>query len=243
MRFMMMIILLFGVAMAATAGDDSGGRGDILVQKVQGDVMVRHGVMEGWAHVAVGDVLRPDDSMKTGKKGSAVLSVQARIGDIIKPKNISLPPEVIVDMSDIRELSQEELMLKLTMERVRASSYQWRNEEMQIPNASVVHGQNQSQAVPPGENDMQTGEFLLNGTHVLFDNGFYSTCALKIMELFRFYPPLRSRFENKLMMGDALAKAHMRSEALTQYSEILQGEGLSPQQQTIVHGRISQLKK
>lgn len=243
MRFVMMFILLLGVAMAATAGDDSGGRGGIRVQRVRGDVMVRHGVMEGWAHVAVGDVLRPDDSMKTGKKGSAVLSVQAKTGDTLTPKNIALPPEVIVDMSDIRELSQEELMLKLTMERVRASSYQWRNEEMQIPNASVVHGQNQSQALAPGENDMQTGEFLLNGTHVLFDNGFYSTCALKIMELSRFYPLLGSRFENRLMMGDALAKADLRSEALTHYAELSRADGLSPQQQGVVNGRIAQLKK
>lgn len=146
-------------------------------------------------------------------------------------------------MSDIRELSQEELMLKLTMEKVRASSYQWRNDEMQIPNASVVHGQNQSQTASPGENDPQTGEFLLNGTRVLFDNGFYSTCALKVMELFRLYPAFGSRFENRLMVADALAKADLRSEALTQYSELARFDGLSSHQRAVVQGRMSQLRK
>jgi len=31
-------------------------------------------------------------------------------------------------------------MLKLTMEKVRASSYKWKEEELRIPDAAVVHG-------------------------------------------------------------------------------------------------------
>jgi hypothetical protein len=105
---------------------------EIKVQRLQGDVAVRHGVTEAWTTVAVGDVLRPDDTMKTGKKGSAVLVVPLKSAGSMK--HIALPPEVIVDLSDVRELSQEELMLKLTMERVRASSYQWKADELHIPN-------------------------------------------------------------------------------------------------------------
>jgi len=243
MRFVMTVILLFGAAMAARAGNDSARQDNIVIEKLQGDVTVRHGVTEGWTQVAVGDVLRPDDSMKTGKKGTALLLVQKGTGDTMKSRKLTLPSEVILDISDVRELSQEELMLKLTMEKVRASSYEWKRDEMRIPNASVVHGQDQSRSALPGENDLQTGEFLLNGTHVLFDNGFYSTCALKVMELFRLYPPLGLKFENRLMMADALAKANLRSEALTHYAELSRADGLSPQQQGVVNGRITQLKK
>lgn len=243
MRVVMIVLLVAGMVTLAVAGDEPARGNTIVIQKLQGDVTVRHGVMEGWTQVARGDVLRPDDSMKTGKKGTAILLVQMTGGEEPTTKKISLPPEVIVDMSDIRELSQEELMLKLTMEKVRASSYQWRNDELRIPNTSVIHGQNQSQATLPGENDQQTGEFLLNGTRVLFENGFYSTCVLKVMELFRLYPILGAKFENRLMMADALAKAELRSEALTQYSELSQTNGLSAQQQGLVHGRIAQLRK
>jgi hypothetical protein len=243
MKITLSFVLLCCMATFAAAGDDASRQDHIVLQKLQGDVTVRHGVMEAWTHVAAGDVLRPDDSMKIGKKGAALLVVQMTKGETTTTKKISLPAEVIVDISDIRELTQEELMLKLTMEKVRASSYQWRNDEMQMPNTSVVHGQNQSQTVSPGENDPQTGDLFLNGTRVLFDNGFYSTCALKVMELFRLYPPLAMKFENRLMMADALGKAGLRSEALAQYSELAHFDGLSAQQQAAVNGRVAQLKK
>jgi hypothetical protein len=121
---------------------------------MQGDVSVRQGVTEVWTRAAVGDVLRPDDTMKTGPKGSAVLIVSMGNGTF---KRITLPPEVIVDMSDIRELSQDELMLKLTMEKVRSSPYEWKNEDLQVPNAAVIHGTDKSAGSAALENDPAVG--------------------------------------------------------------------------------------
>jgi len=231
------------VVACASAGDDTGARGQIAVRKLRGDVTVRHGVTEVWTTVAAGDVLRPDDSMKTGKKGSAVLLVSQSKDGTPGVRTISLPPEVIVDVSDIRDLTQEELMLKLTMEKVRASSYHWRNEELQIPNASVVHGQNEDTGGMPGENDPHVGVMQLNGARVLFNSGYYSTCALRTMGLFRLYPKLGLIFDNRLMMADALAKANLRSEALNEYSELLNSGTLSPDQSAILHERMQALKE
>jgi hypothetical protein len=214
---------------------------DIVVQRLQGEVAVRHGVTEVWTNVAVGDVLRPDDTMKTGKKGTAVLT--APVGNTGSVKRITLPPEVIVDLSDVRELTQEELMLKLTMERVRASSYQWKSDELHIPNAAVVHGENRSGGAPLADNDPQSGILQWNGARVLFDNGFYSTCALKAMELFRLYPSVGAKLENHLMAAEALEKACLRGEALSEYTAMLQMEGVSAAQQALVKEKIAALRK
>jgi hypothetical protein len=214
---------------------------DIVVQRLQGEVAVRHGVTEVWTNVAVGDVLRPDDTMKTGKKGTAVLT--APVGSTGSVKRITLPPEVIVDLSDVRELTQEELMLKLTMERVRASSYQWKSDELHIPNAAVVHGEDRSGGAPLADNDPQSGMLQWNGARVLFDNGFYSTCALKAMELFRLYPSVGAKLENHLMAAEALEKASLRGEALSEYTAMLQMEGVSAAQQATVKERIAALKQ
>ena len=214
---------------------------EIKVQRLQGDVAVRHGVTETWTTIAVGDVLRPDDTMKTGKKGSAVLAVPLTSSGSMK--RIALPPEVIVDMSDVRELSQEELMLKLTMERVRSSSYQWKNDELHIPNAAVVHGADRSGGAPLTDNDPQSGLLQWNGARVLYDNGFYSTCALKAIELFRLYPSVGAKVENHIVAADALERANLRGEALSEYTGILQMEGISPAQQSVVKERIAALKK
>src|SRR5512136_280919 len=144
--------------------------GNITVQKIQGDVKVRRGVTEVWNTVASGDILRPNDTMRTGPDGSAIIVVHP--GESGTPKRLTLPAQVIVDMSDIRDLTQEELMLKLTMEKVRASSQEWKNGELRIPNAAVVHGEDRSTRNSAVENDGRVGQMLLNGARVLFENGF-----------------------------------------------------------------------
>lgn len=229
------LVFLCSVALATASV-----AGEIVVQKLQGDVSVRQGVTEVWNKIAEGDVLRPDDTMKTGAKGSAVLLVGRESGET---KRIKLPPEVIVDMSDIRDLTQEELMLKLTMEKVRSSSYQWKNDELHIPNATVVHGASAAPAAPPAQNDPAVGVFQLNGTRVLFENGFYSTCALKSMEVFRLYPALGQIFENRLLVAEALEKARLRGEALNEYGQLLTLEALTEDQQNLVKIRMAELRR
>ena len=231
-----LIAAVLFLAMRASAGE-------IIVQKMQGEVSVRHGVTEVWVKAAPGDVLRPDDTMKTGKKGSAVIFLQASAGGAGTSRTVILPGDVIVDMSDVRDLTQEELMLKLTMEKVRASSYQWKSDDLQIPNAAVVHGDDKSSAQPMRESDPATGVLELNGAHVLFENGFYATCALKGMEVFRLYPGLGREFRSRIMVAEALEKADLRGEAVNEYAAISKLDALTPDQQTLVHARIEALRK
>jgi len=231
----MLLLVLFSLA-------SRGFSEEILVQKIHGDVSVRHGVTETWMKLRVGDVLRPDDTMKTGKKASAI--IVTRSGDQNREeKKIMLPEEVMLDLSDIRDLSQEELMLKLTMEKVRASASEWKNTEMNVPNTPrVTHGPDKSPSTPLESDDLQVGMFQWNGTRVLYENGFYPTCALKAMEVFRRYPLLKERFENRLLVAEALEKANLRGEALNEYVG-LSSDQLTPDQQDVVRSRIAQLKK
>jgi len=215
---------------------------DIVVQKVQGDVSVRHGVTDVWTKVKAGDILRPDDTMKTGKRASAVLVAPSQSNDATATKRITFPSEVMVDMSDVRDLSQEELMLKLTMEKVRSAPSEWKNKEFKIPNAAVLHGE------PPAtsalnENDIQTGVLQLNGTRVLFDNGFYSTSALRGMDVLRRYPSLADNFEHRFMIAQALEKANLRGEALSEYVGLSLSESVTSNQKEILQTRITQLRK
>lgn len=229
MKNIVSILLMIGMTLAAQSED-------IVLRKSNGDVFVRHGVTETWTKVAIGDVLKPDDTMKTGKRGSALLVVNGS-------KRMTLPAEVIVDVSDIRNLSQEELMLKLTMQKVRSSSYEWKNDQMNVPNAAVVHGADRTPPVPLTENGLEIGRLEWNGTKVLFDNGYYSTSALKAMDVLRRYPSLGDKFENRLLVAQALEKANLRGEALSEYVSISQSEKLTAGQRETVAERIAQLRK
>jgi len=233
MKRMMAFAVLFAVLQARA--------GDVVVRKVQGEVTVRHGVTETWTAVAAGDVLRPDDTMRTGKKGGAVIVTSPAGVKGTPQKTIAVPAEVVVDILDIRDLSQEELMLKLTMEKVRASSYQWKNDELHIPNAGAVHGADRSPdaAVLP---DASMGVFQMNGARLLFNNGFYATCALKGLEVLRHYPGLAAGFDNHFLVAQALEKANLKGEALNEYGALSARDGLSAEQRALVRSKIDRLQ-
>ena len=133
-------------------------------------------------------------------------------------------------------------MLKLTMEKVRASSYEWKSNEMNLPNATIVHGY---PPPPPKltENELEIGRLEWNGTKVLYNNGYYSTSALKAMNVLRRYPPLGDKFENRLLVAQALEKASLRGEALSEYVSISQSDKLTAEQREVVAARIAQLRK
>jgi len=232
--------ILVAVALCLVA---NAWAGQIVIEKISGDVSVRHGVTEVWTQVAPGDILRPDDTMKTGKKGHAILVATSGADASGAQKRIDLPGDVIVDMSDIRDLSQEELMLKLTMEKVRASSYQWKQDDLRIPNAPVIHGEDKGSAPALQANSITTGVMELNGARVLFNNGFFATCALKGMEVFREFPPLAGEFHNRLLVAESLEKANLRGEALSEYGTIASLASLTPEQSVLVRNRMAALRK
>lgn len=221
------LTLMFFVVVSAHAGE-------IVLQKIHGEVFVRHGVTESWISAKQGDSLSPDATIKVGTKGSAVL--------IARNKQVTLPPEVIIDMSDVRDLSQEELMLKLTMQKVRSSSYQWKRNELNAPNITPVHGSDKSMETSLVENDTTEGALLLNGTKTLFNNGFYSTCALKTLEVLRRFPLLGSRFEYRWLAAEALERSSIKGEALTEYIALSNTKLLTQEQKSKVSAKIEQLK-
>jgi hypothetical protein len=215
--------------------------GSITVQKMNGDVSVRHGVTEVWTTVATGDALRPNDTMRTGKSGSATLIVQETPDGAIR--RLALPPDVIVDISDVRELTQEELTLKLTMQKVRATPQQLRNDGPQISDAAVVHGTDQNHPTSVAENDPLIGRSLLNGTKVLLDNGFYATGVLRTLEVFRMFPALAGIVDNRIALAGAMEKANLKGEAMAEYGAIRRLEGLSASQAAVVTGKLEALRK
>lgn len=232
---------LTAVFLAVICGCATARAGSITVQKMNGDVSVRHGVTEVWTTVAIGDALRPNDTMRTGKHGSATLTVQEGTAGTIR--RLTLPPEVIVDMSDVRELTREELMLKLTMQKVRATPQQIRHDGPQISEAAVVHGTDQNHATAVAENDPQIGRSLLNGTKVLLENGFYATGVLRTLEVFRMFPGLAAVVDNRIALAAAMEKANLRGEAVAEYGAIRRLEGLSASQAALVEGRMEVLRK
>ncbi|TLY33621.1 MAG: hypothetical protein E6K56_00570 [Ignavibacteria bacterium] len=209
-------------------------RADIKVTAVKGSVYVRHNVQEQWVSVSPGDLLKPDDSMKSGRKSSATVLIDDKTAVI-------MPEQAIIDMADLRTLTKEELLLKLAMERIRSVPDKSGDDELSIPRTTTIHGSNMDQHAAAGAVDPEMGTMRMKGTEVLFGNGFYETGILKAKELFRLYPDLSSRINDRLMVAKALEALRLKGEAMEEYIQLGKAQ-LTDEQRTAVTKRLELLK-
>ncbi|MBI3194250.1 MAG: hypothetical protein HYZ34_07280 [Ignavibacteriae bacterium] len=204
------------------------------VTALKGEVFIRHGAAEEWQKVAVSDVLKPDDSMKLEKHSSATIILE-------DGKKIVVPEQVIVDVSDLRDLTQDEFLLKLAMEQVRSIPLPEKEQKINIPQTTTVHGSSKGMSEKLLING-EVGVLQLNGTKVLFENGYDETGILKTKQVFRLYPALVKQFETRMMVAGAFENMNLKRDALSEYRSLL-NEPLLPQQRTQLEQKIEQLKK
>jgi hypothetical protein len=222
-----MLVLVVAATFAA--------RADVKVVSVHGDVKVRRGAEEQWRAVTPGEIVKPEDSMMSGRGATAVLSIDGA-------SKVALPEMVIVDCADLRSLTQEELLLKLAMEGIRALPQQKKDVNPSIPRTTTVHGEKRDggRPVPPG--GIQGYALQLNGTKVLHQHGYYATMVLRAKEVLRLAPQLKKRTDVRLMVADSFERMSLASEALTEY-RALSKEKLSDGDRALVERKIEELRK
>jgi hypothetical protein len=207
--------------------------GDFVVKTVKGSVEVRKGVTEEWKKAKVGDLLKPEDSMRTGPGSSATIEADKR--------KLMVPEMAILDISDVRQLSQEDFLLKLAMQNILAVPPRERD-ELSIPSATVLHGDNASKTNVASYPDTKVGEMELHGARVLFDNSYFATSILKSKETLRTHPELKSNFDARLTVATAFEKMKLTKEAVTEYS-LLAKESLPSPQAKKVQVALERLKQ
>ena len=208
---------------------------EIRIVSAEGDIKIRRGAREDWQPAAAGDIVKPEDSMRSGRGSSVVLSVDG-------VKMLALPEMVIVDCSDLRTLTQEDLLLKLAMEGIRSLPEQKRDGSLTVPRTTTVHGTRSEPAEARRTRSKEGYVYLLNGTKVLHRHGFYATMVLRAKEVFRLAPDLHKRYDVRLMMANAFEKMNLSGEALEEYQG-LSKEALSLRERAVVEGKIAELKK
>lgn len=221
------LILMLGFAINIFA--------DIKLSSVKGDVKVRRGVSEQWQQIKTGDILNLEDAIFIGSKSAAAVSVDGQ-------KKITLPEKTIVEMSDLRYLSKEELLLKLAMERIIAVPQQDRRDELMPAQTTVIHGEKKQETSAAVKPTVENALKMLNGAKLLFENNFYGTCALRVREVLRIHPTIETGIEYKLLTANSFEKAELFDEALSEYVSI-QTENLSVKQRQTIQQNIERLKK
>ena len=208
---------------------------DIKVIEVNGTVSVRHGVSENWNPVAVGDVLKPEDTIELVKRSSVVLLVDG-------VKKIIFPEDMMIEISDLRMLSQEDVLLKLAMEKVRSVPQKDNRNQPDIPRMTTVYGTNKEFKTYGPEISRDAGLKQLKGTKVLFEHGYFGTCVIRTKGITRLFPGLPTAIEARLRAANALEKIDLRLEALEEYINIGKDD-LTPEQKSFVDSKINELRE
>ncbi len=211
----------------------------IRIGSMQGDVTVRHGAAEEWVAVAVGDVLRPEDSVRMGEGSSATITIDDGAGE---RRKVGLPPNVIVDIADLREMTRSDLLMKLAMEDVRSAPKKPSGGGGEMQKTTTTRAGDRDAGPAKQASAGSLNELRLNGARVLHDNGFYGPCVLRSREILRIEPGLNGRVDSRLLMADALEKMDLGTEAYGVYRS-LAAEKLSADEQKLVEGKLLELRE
>lgn len=225
-------IILLAIAVAAIS---VSALADVKIITVKGDVTVRRGMSEQWQKVARGDVLKPEDSIQLLKNSSATILID----DV---KTLTIPEQVILDVADLREMSQEELLLRLAMETIRSLPVKKSDDNLEIPTTTTIHGKNSASETEIEKNVPADGKLRLNGVKVLYQNKYYAGCIVRAKEIFRVFPALAKNFEVRLLVAEALEAMKLNGEALEEYYSLLK-ENLPPPHKAKVEAKVETLKK
>lgn len=227
MRAIRMLLLLMALPVLACA--------HIRVAEVSGDVYVRHGVEEQWTKVATNEILKPEDSIRSGRRSGATLVLD-------DGRALALPESTIIDLSDLRTMTRGELMLKLAMEGIRSLPATRRTDDFLLPMTTAMHGARREEPaahIPPAN---ESRILQLNGVGVLHENGFYATCILKAKQIMRLDTAAARRADIRIMIADSFEQMGLRSEALGEYNGLTR-DSLDATARVLVERRIALLSR
>ena len=200
-------IFIIGLALGLTA---SALGQTVTVKSVRGDVRVRRGLAETWTPVRTGDLLRAVDTIRSGEAAEAVLNLEGGV-------TFRLGVMSILDIGDLRRITERELFLYVMSEKVRKLP-ETEPGKLEITRVSVVRAEDRSES--PTSDAVQTPDLEpleFNGAKALFDQAFVTNAALKTHRLLERYPDSSRRVKSWMLLGACYERLGQPGRALEAY--------------------------
>ena len=182
------------------------GQADTIIRQVRGEVKIRRGLEENWVDAHAGDRLHELDAVLS-QEGMVILKMQD--GSTFK-----LGSHSILDISDLRRISRQEMFLFIMSEKVKKMPPR-KSSVLRSENFSSVHGEKQSlhkktikkSATP--EWKMQ-----LNAARAMYDQRLYPNAVVKLHKIL-------DRFSKRADCGDVSLYLAKSFEALDEPGQAL----------------------
>jgi len=153
----------------------------VKIETVKGDVKIRRGVEENWQTAELGILLEEIDTIQTGEKSEVILEIDS--GQIF-----TLKSNALLDISDLRKVSEKEMQLFLMSKKIGKIKHRKQKRPLRVGNVSVVHGLKAE--------DTKTAEKMFdknlwrketNGAKALFDFLYYTNAVVKLNKILSKY--------------------------------------------------------
>ncbi|MBN1350575.1 hypothetical protein JXJ21_14255 [candidate division KSB1 bacterium] len=149
---------------------------------LEGTVKVRWGIEETWNDAGEGMVLRPEDSIQTGRGGTARLKLE-------DASLLELTGNTFIDIVECRKITEKEFFLALMAEKVENLEKQDKL-RLKIGDVTVIHGDNRGRKnVETASRESDLWWLELNGAKILEQNDMPMNAILKLRKIIRKYNP------------------------------------------------------
>ena len=169
----------------------------VLIHHLRGDVQVRRGLEEKWSEAAAGMELKAMDTIFSGEASEVVLLLEEGV-------LFTLGGHSILDISDLRRISERQLFLYLMSQKVGHLNISEPPDKIHIENVSVVRGERKGAADDFSSPD-RTRDWMLetNGAKALFNAAYRTNAIMKFYKILERYPTVDDQGEIHFYLGRA----------------------------------------
>ncbi len=202
---------------------------NVSILKMQGDIKVRMGLDENWQPAAPDMTLRNIDTILTGERSTVTLNLSDEM-------TFTLGSQSILDIADLRKITERELFLFLTAEKVKQIPNPG-SSKIRIENVSVVRADNRSvhNQSPDRESD-NNWRYAVNGARALHQQNLFPNAVIKLMNILKKYGAVDDHGLIQLYLGQSFEALEKNGRALDAYHRAAkQSEKLNDAQIQKIH--------
>ena len=182
---------------------------DFKVEKISGDVKILKGTSEKWEVVKKGEILSGNDVLLTESNSYIQLN---------KDENrFMLKGDVAIGLNHIKQVSINDLLLALALDEIRNVPKMKKNGTSKN---TAVYGSKSKTNKEISIDENLLGVKKLNGAKLLNENGYSESSVIVAKEVFRNYPKISMKFNDRLYFADILNELKLYQEASSEYSKL-----------------------
>lgn len=200
------IFLLFLFLLTIGLETPLWARAAARITAIKGVVHIRRGLEETWQPAAVGQVLDEMDSIITGEAAETILKME-------DDRIFRLGSNAIIDLTDLRHITQQELFLLLMTEKIGNLENHREKSRLQLGHVTVIHGENRNPSAPAGQ-EARGWLKEYNGAGALHNQSFFPNAILKLAKIINRFPQADDCGQMYFLLGKSFMAMQQNGQAL-----------------------------